>query len=213
MQGDIKTSTVNVGMIGTNCYIVYKDNTESLKEAVLIDPGDDAEKIYDKVEELGIKPVAVLLTHGHFDHMMAVDQLREKFECKVYLGKEEEALIKDPEQNVSAMFGRPMGTSADEFIEDGQLLQIAGFQIEVLATPGHTKGGVCYYLKEQEIAFSGDTIFEGSVGRSDFPGGSARELIRSIKDKLCVLPDDTQLFPGHGDSTVVSYEKQYNPFL
>ena len=178
-----------------------------------MDPGGDAKRIMDKVEELHLKVEAILLTHGHFDHMMAVDQLREKFGCKVYLSKEEEELIKDPQQNVSAMFGRPIATSADEFVEDGQQLQIAGFQIEVLATPGHTKGGVCYYLKEQEIAFSGDTIFEGSVGRSDFPGGSASELIRSIKDKLCVLPDDTQLFPGHGDSTVVSYEKQYNPFL
>lgn len=206
----MRIARMTVGALATNCYIVSDETTG---RAFIVDPGGDARRIMDKVEDLHLKVEAILLTHGHFDHMMAVDQLREKFECKVYLGKEEEALIKDPEQNVSAMFGRPMGTSADEFIEDGQLLQIAGFQIEVLATPGHTKGGVCYYLKEQEIAFSGDTIFEGSVGRSDFPGGSARELIRSIKDKLCVLPDDTQLFPGHGDSTVVSYEKQYNPFL
>ena len=206
----MRMARMTVGALATNCYIVSDETTG---RAFIVDPGGDAKRIMDKVEELHLKVEAILLTHGHFDHMMAVDQLREKFGCKVYLSKEEEALIKDPQQNVSAMFGRPMGTSADEFIEDGQLLQIAGFQIEVLATPGHTKGGVCYYLKEQEIAFSGDTIFEGSVGRSDFPGGSARELIRSIKDKLCVLPDDTQLFPGHGDSTVVSYEKQYNPFL
>ena len=199
-----------VGPVSTNCYFLVNDE---LKEVAIVDPGDRADKIKAYIAQEQLKPVAILLTHGHFDHMMAVDQLREKFGCKVYLSKEEEELIKDPQQNVSAMFGRPIATSADEFVEDGQQLQIAGFQIEVLATPGHTKGGVCYYLKEQEIAFSGDTIFEGSVGRSDFPGGSASELIRSIKDKLCVLPDDTQLFPGHGDSTVVSYEKQYNPFL
>lgn len=206
----MRMARMTVGALATNCYIVSDETTG---KAFIVDPGGDAKRIMDKVEELHLKVEAILLTHGHFDHMMAVDQLREKFGCKVYLSKEEEELIKDPQQNVSAMFGRPIATSADEFVEDGQQLQIAGFQIEVLATPGHTKGGVCYYLKEQEIAFSGDTIFEGSVGRSDFPGGNARELIRSIKDKLCVLPDDTQLFPGHGDSTVVSYEKQYNPFL
>lgn len=206
----MRMARMTVGALATNCYIVSDETTG---RAFIVDPGGDAKRIMDKVEELHLKVEAILLTHGHFDHMMAVDQLREKFGCKVYLSKEEEELIKDPQQNVSAMFGRPIATSADEFVEDGQQLQIAGFQIEVLATPGHTKGGVCYYLKEQEIAFSGDTIFEGSVGRSDFPGGSASELIRSIKDKLCVLPDDTQLFPGHGDSTVVSYEKQYNPFL
>lgn len=206
----MRMARMTVGALATNCYIVSDETTG---RAFIVDPGGDAKRIMDKVEELHLKVEAILLTHGHFDHIMAVDQLREKFGCKVYLSKAEEALIKDPQQNVSAMFGRPMGTSADELIEDGQQLQIAGFQIEVLATPGHTKGGVCYYLKEQEIAFSGDTIFEGSVGRSDFPGGSASELVRSIKDKLCVLPDDTQLFPGHGDSTVVSYEKQYNPFL
>ena len=206
----MRMARMTVGALATNCYIVSDETTG---RAFIVDPGGDAKRIMDIVEELHLKVEAILLTHGHFDHMMAVDQLREKFGCKVYLSKEEEELIKDPQQNVSAMFGRPIATSADEFVEDGQQLQIAGFQIEVLATPGLTKGGVCYYLKEQEIAFSGDTIFEGSVGRSDFPGGSASELIRSIKDKLCVLPDDTQLFPGHGDSTVVSYEKQYNPFL
>ena len=199
-----------VGAIATNCYIVSDENT---KKAFIVDPGGDADRIKQKVEELELKVGAILLTHGHFDHVMAVDTLRDCFGAKVYLGEEEKVLIENAQQNVSAMFGKPMTTTADVFVKDGEILNIAGFDIQVLATPGHTKGGVCYYLKAQDVAFSGDTIFQCSVGRTDFPGGSQSQLSRSIREKLFVLPDDTQLFPGHGDSTVVSYEKKYNPFV
>lgn len=198
-----------VGAIATNCYIVSDENT---KKAFIVDPGGDAERIKNKVAESGLTVEAILLTHGHFDHMMAVDELRDCYGAKVYLGEAEKELIANAQQNVSAMFGKPMTTTADVFVKDGEILNIAGFSIQVIATPGHTKGGVCYYMKEQEAAFSGDTIFQCSVGRTDFPGGSQSELSRSIGEKLFVLPDDTQLFPGHGDSTVVSYERKYNPF-
>ncbi len=198
-----------VGAIATNCYIVSDENT---KKAFIVDPGGDAERIKNKVAESGLTVEAILLTHGHFDHMMAVDELRDCYGAKVYLGEAEKELIANAQQNVSAMFGKPMTTTADVFVKDGEILNIAGFSIQVIATPGHTKGGVCYYMKEQEAAFSGDTIFQCSVGRTDFPGGSQSELSRSIREKLFVLPDDTQLFPGHGDSTVVSYERKYNPF-
>ena len=198
-----------VGAIATNCYIVSDENT---KKAFIVDPGGDAERIKNKVAESGLTVEAILLTHGHFDHMMAVDELRDCYGAKVYLGEAEKELIANAQQNVSAMFGKPMTTTADVFVKDGEILNIAGFFIQVIATPGHTKGGVCYYMKEQEAAFSGDTIFQCSVGRTDFPGGSQSELSRSIREKLFVLPDDTQLFPGHGDSTVVSYERKYNPF-
>lgn len=201
---------IMVGAIATNCYIVSDENT---KKAFIVDPGGSPEKIKNKVAEANLMVEAILLTHGHFDHVMAVDELREFYGVKVYLGEAEKEVITDPTLNVSAMFGKPMATTADVFVKDGEVLQIAGFQIQVIATPGHTKGGVCYYLKEQDVAFSGDTIFQCSVGRTDFPGGSQGELSRSIREKLFVLPEDTQLFPGHGDSTVVSYEKKYNPFV
>ena len=116
-------------------------------------------------------------------------------------------------ENVSGMFGKPMSTHADVLLRDGQVLELAGFEIKVLATPGHTKGGVCYYIEKESVAFSGDTIFQASVGRSDFPTGSGASLSKSIREKIFTLPEDTQLFPGHGDSTVVSYEKKYNMFV
>lgn len=205
----MRMTRIMVGAIATNCYIVSDENT---KKAFIVDPGGHPEKIKNKVAEAGLTVEAILLTHGHFDHMMAADELRDFYGVKVYLGEAEKELIADPQQNVSAMFGKPVATTADVFVKDGEVLEIAGFKIQVIATPGHTKGGVCYYLKEHDLAFCGDTVFQCSVGRTDFPGGSARELSRSIREKLFVLPEDTQLFPGHGDSTVVSYEKKYNPF-
>lgn len=205
----MRMTRIMVGAIATNCYIVSDENT---KKAFIVDPGGNPEKIKNKVAEAGLTVEAILLTHGHFDHMMGTDELRDFYGVKVYLGEAEKELIADPQQNVSAMFGKPVATTADVFVKDGEVLEIAGFKIQVLATPGHTKGGVCYYLKEHDAAFSGDTVFQCSVGRTDFPGGSASELSRSIREKLFVLPEDTQLFPGHGDSTVVSYEKKYNPF-
>lgn len=201
---------LTVGPISTNCYIIME---ESKKRALIVDPGGDADRIMNKIKELQVSVEAILLTHGHFDHMLAADTLREKYQVKVYLGQDDSELIKNPMENVSGMFGKPMSTHADVLLRDGQVLELAGFEIKVLATPGHTKGGVCYYIEKESVAFSGDTIFQASVGRSDFPTGSGASLSKSIREKIFTLPEDTQLFPGHGDSTVVSYEKKYNMFV
>lgn len=201
---------LTVGPISTNCYIIVE---ESKKRALIVDPGGDADRIMNKIKELQVSVEAILLTHGHFDHMLAADTLREKYQVKVYLGQDDSELIKNPMENVSGMFGKPMSTHADVLLRDGQVLELAGFEIKVLATPGHTKGGVCYYIEKETVAFSGDTIFQASVGRSDFPTGSGASLSKSIREKIFTLPEDTQLFPGHGDSTVVSYEKKYNMFV
>ncbi|MBQ1393282.1 MAG: MBL fold metallo-hydrolase [Lachnospiraceae bacterium] len=201
---------LTVGPISTNCYIIVE---ESKKRALIVDPGGDADRIMNKIKELQVSVEAILLTHGHFDHMLAADTLREKYQVKVYLGQDDSELIKNPMENVSGMFGKPMSTHADVLLRDGQVLELAGFEIKVLATPGHTKGGVCYYIEKESVAFSGDTIFQASVGRSDFPTGSGASLSKSIREKIFTLPEDTQLFPGHGDSTVVSYEKKYNMFV
>lgn len=201
---------LTVGPISTNCYIIVE---ESKKRALIVDPGGDADRIMNKIKELQVSVEAILLTHGHFDHMLAADTLREKYQMKVYLGQDDSELIKNPMENVSGMFGKPMSTHADVLLRDGQVLELAGFEIKVLATPGHTKGGVCYYIEKESVAFSGDTIFQASVGRSDFPTGSGASLSESIREKIFTLPEDTQLFPGHGDSTVVSYEKKYNMFV
>lgn len=201
---------LTVGPISTNCYIIME---ESKKRALIVDPGGDADRIMNKIKELQVSVDAILLTHGHFDHMLAADALREKYQVKVYLGQDDSELIKNPMENVSGMFGKPISTHADVVLQDGQVLELAGFEIKVLATPGHTKGGVCYYIEKESVAFSGDTIFQASVGRSDFPTGSGASLSKSIREKIFTLPEDTQLFPGHGDSTVVSYEKKYNMFV
>ena len=206
----MRMSKLVVGPVATNCYIVSDENT---KEAFIIDPGAEPERIIDKVKEIGVSVKAILLTHGHFDHISAVNELKREFGVDVYIGQEDADLMADMELNVSYMFGMPYAARADKILRDGDMLEIAGFSIKVLFTPGHTKGGVCYYFEKENVAFSGDTLFQQSVGRTDFPTGSARVLSESIKNKLMVLPEDLQLFPGHGDSTTVGYEKKYNMFL
>ena len=206
----MRMSKLVVGPVATNCYIVSDENT---KEAFIIDPGAEPDRIIDKVKETGVSVKAILLTHGHFDHISAVNELKREFGVDVYVGQEDADLMADVELNVSYMFGMPYAARADKILRDGDMLEIAGFSIKVLFTPGHTKGGVCYYFEKENVAFSGDTLFQQSVGRTDFPTGSARVLSESIKNKLMVLPEDLQLFPGHGDSTTVGYEKKYNMFL
>lgn len=206
----MRMSKLVVGPVATNCYIVSDENT---KEAFIIDPGAEPERIIDKVKETGVSVKAILLTHGHFDHISAVNELKREFGVDVYIGQEDADLMADMELNVSYMFGMPYAARADKILLDGDVLEIAGFSIKVLFTPGHTKGGICFYLEKENVAFSGDTIFQQSVGRTDFPTGSARVLSESIKNKLFILPEDLQLFPGHGDSTTVGYEKKYNMFL
>ena len=206
----MRMSKLVVGPVATNCYIVSDENT---KEAFIIDPGAEPERIIDKVKEIGVSVKAILLTHGHFDHISAVNELKREFGVDVYIGQEDADLMADMELNVSYMFGMPYAARADKILRDGDVLEIAGFSIKVLFTPGHTKGGICFYLEKENVVFSGDTIFQQSVGRTDFPTGSARVLSESIKNKLFILPEDLQLFPGHGDSTTVGYEKKYNMFL
>lgn len=206
----MRMSKLVVGPVATNCYIVSNENT---KEAFIIDPGAEPERIIEKAKEIGVSVKAILLTHGHFDHISAVREVKKAFDVDVYVGQEDADLMADTELNVSYMFGMPYVARADKTLCDGEELKIAGFFIKVLFTPGHTKGGVCYYLEKEKVAFSGDTLFQQSVGRTDFPTGSARVLSESIKNKLLTLPEDLQLFPGHGDSTTVGYEKKYNMFL
>ena len=208
---NMRINRLVVGPVSTNCYIVINENT---KEALIIDPGEGAKKIIEKIKEEGLSTKAILLTHGHFDHMMAVNELVQEFRVEVYIGEKEVELLKDPMQNCSgSMICQPYIVRADKMLRDKDVLEIAGFTIEVLYTPGHTIGGVCYCFREDNVLFSGDTIFQASVGRSDLPTGNGRQLEESIREKIFTLPDDMQIFPGHGDSTIVSYEKKYNPYV
>ena len=161
-----------------------------------------------------LKPVAVLLTHGHFDHLSAADAVGKRYGIKVYAGNEERLVMNSSSYNLSLPFtGEGMTFEADEYFKPGEELDFAGFRIETIPVPGHTIGSVCYYFEEQKVLFSGDTLFAGSVGRSDFPTGNAGQLIRAIKSGLMSLPDDVKVYPGHGESTTIGCERVNNPFI
>ena len=184
-----------LGMVGTNCYLLCNMD---IKECVLIDPADSQDEISRMIDESGCSLKGILLTHGHFDHIMAADAVRDKYGVKVYASCDEKNTLEQPHINLGEAYGLMLSVKADVWHKDGEILKLAGFDIEALHTPGHTEGGSCYYIREIGVLFSGDTLFCGSVGRTDFPGGSMSEIVRSIKEKVMVLPDDTKVYPGHG---------------
>lgn len=199
-----------LGMVRTNCYIAYEEDS---RKAVIIDPADSAERIIEVLSELSLMPEAVLLTHGHFDHMLAADRLRKEYHIPVCVMEEEKELLADPEKNVSSRFMAPYGTAAEEGLTDGQILPYLDGAIRVLATPGHTAGCCCYYVEKEALLFSGDTLFQGSVGRTDLPTAKPSLLGISIKEKLFVLPEETLVLPGHGEETTIGEEKAHNPYV
>ena len=210
-MADLVVITNVLGSFGTNSYIVY--NTEG-REAVLIDPPSNADFILNMISQQRFKLQAILLTHGHIDHIGAVGKIKESLpDVKVYASREEAEVLGDSTESLSAMFGTAMSMEADEYIRDGETLSFMGKEIICKLVPGHTQGGMCYYIPDADMVFSGDTLFEGSVGRSDFPTGSASTLIRSIEEKLFVLPEDTKVYPGHGEATTIGREKKMNPFF
>lgn len=199
-----------VGMVQTNCYFAINDDT---KEVLIIDPGASAKQLADKIKEEGLKPVAILLTHGHFDHATGAEELAGLLGVEIYAEEHEKETLENPELNLSGWEGRQIAFHADQYLRDEQEIDLAGFHIRVLFTPGHTVGGCCYYFSYQNALFSGDTLFNTSVGRTDFPKGSASQIVRSIKEKLMILPDETTVYTGHNDLTTIGTERMYNPYL
>ena len=209
-MGKLELQQCVLGPVYTNCYIAKNKETG---EALIIDPADSPSKIELKVNAMGARPVAVLLTHGHFDHIMGVEAVREKYQIPVYACRQEEEMLREPSVNMIDQMGKSCSIRPDVFLDDLQVFEAAGFSIQMIHTPGHTKGSCCYYLKEEGVLFSGDTLFCGSVGRTDFPGGSASQIRDSLHRLLAALPDDTSVYPGHDTSTTIGYEKRYNPFV
>ena len=206
---NLKIGRIVLGMCQTNCYFVYK---EGEKQVIVFDPADKGDYLYEKLTENGFEIAGILLTHGHFDHILGVTKLKELSGAKVYAYEAERVLCEDAYVNVSAQTGRSCTIEVDEYVKDGQEITLADMTCKVLATPGHTIGRCCYYFEEEKLLISGDTLFLESVGRTDLPTGSMAKLNRSIKEKLAVLPEDVKVYPGHGDSTSIGYEMQYNPF-
>ncbi|WP_217586705.1 MBL fold metallo-hydrolase [Lentibacillus saliphilus] len=200
---------LNLGPLGTNCYIVSDKKT-----ALIIDPGGDAKDVIAYLTNNDIKPLAILLTHAHFDHIGAVDELRSYYEIEVYVHETEAKWLVDAQLNGSSLFiGMPIITELPEqLIEPGKLC-IGDFVMDVIHTPGHSPGSVSFVFQKDEIVISGDALFNGGIGRTDLPGGDFSVLAQSIKTKLYALPDHYRVYPGHGPWTTIEREKGTNPFV
>ncbi len=209
----MKVDRLILGAYETNCYVLRRD--EETEDCLIIDPGMDADALIEFLGENGLNPIAVILTHGHIDHIAGLVQLRECFtDIKVYIHKLDDEMLTDARSNLSAISGMFFRTEpADFFLDENSQFELAGIKFQVLHTPGHTPGGVCLYSADEGIAFVGDTLFAGSVGRTDFPKGSMSQLVDGIKKKLFTLPDKTKIHPGHGPATSIANEKTHNPFL
>ena len=202
-----------LGAYQTNCYVLR--NSAAAIDCLIVDTGLEAGELVDFLRKHKLNPVAVVLTHGHVDHITGLAEVREKYPgTKVYIHKLDAEMLTGASSNISALMGQPFSTAPADFAcEQGDVIESAGIKLEVIHTPGHTPGGVCLYSSDDGIVFVGDTLFADSIGRTDFPGGSMGRLVKSIKEKLLTLPDDTVVYPGHGPTTTIAQEKAHNPFL
>lgn len=204
-MADMKIYAIQVGEIYTNCYLILNEDT---REIIIVDPGDDAERISEKIRELEGRPVAVFLTHGHYDHILAVNDLREAYPAiEVYIGEKDAAMLKDDSLNCTC-YGTRIIVEPDHLVREGTVIDLAGFHCTVMHTPGHTAGSVCYYYEDQHVLFAGDTLFYRSYGRTDLPTGSNREMVTSLVRLLTELPEDVTVLCGHDRSTTIGYEKK-----
>ena len=209
----MKIDCLVLGDYETNCYVLR--SSDAAKDCLVVDPGLGSEELIGFLRERHITPAAAVLTHGHIDHIAGLAALRRSFPAvKVFIHALDAEMLGKPIANLSGLMGRAFTTEpADILLKDGDGIEQAGIKLTVLHTPGHSPGGVCLYSSEEGVVFTDDALFADSIGRTDFPGGSMSRLVRSIKEKLWVLPDETVVYPGHGPSTNIAREKAHNPFL
>ena len=206
--------TIVLGDFETNCFCVRQN--EETSDCLIIDPGMGAEVLVQMLKKNDYIPVDILLTHGHVDHIGGVETLRQHWpDVRVAIGKDDATMLTNPAENLSLMAGSMVQTRPAEVLLDSDKMyyQAAGLQFKILHTPGHSPGGICLYASDEQILFAGDTLFSGSIGRTDFPGGSHETLIEMIRQKLLILPGQTTVYTGHGPATTIENEKATNPFL
>lgn len=205
----IQVKQIETGVIGENCYIIYKDS-----DALIVDPGDETSKIKNELEMLGVTPLAVLLTHTHYDHIGALEDIRVDYDIPVYVSQHEQDWLGEPNLNLSTYSNHLIiANPAEHTLAAPEVVSIGAFSFSVVATPGHSPGGISFIFEEDGFVFSGDALFKGSIGRTDLPGSEPDKLIPSVKAQLLVLPDDYTVYPGHGDATTIGYEKRTNPYF
>ena len=207
----MKVTGMTLGMVGTNVWICVNEET---KEAFVVDPADGVEQIEAKLAQNQWTLKGILLTHGHFDHIGAVEALRNAYQVPVWAAEAERELLSDVEANLSGSWtGRPIRVKADHWLQDLDCFMLAGMRIQMILTPGHTVGSCCYYLAEEHVLLSGDTLFAGSCGRTDLPTGSMNAIVRSIRERLFALPPETEVYPGHGETTSIGWEQRSNAMV
>ncbi len=205
----LSIQTLPVGMAQANCYILANET-----QALIVDPGDQADLIKQTIVQLKVEPVAVLLTHTHYDHIGAVEAMRDEYAIPLYVAAKEKEWLADPTKNLSGLVGNPIRVKpADAFFEPEETIHIADFSFTVVSTPGHSPGSVSFIFEDDETVLSGDALFAGSVGRTDLPGSAPEKLIPGVRAQLFSLPDTFRVYPGHGEATTIGKEKQTNPFF
>ncbi len=209
----MKIDSLVLGEYQTNSYILRTD--ENASDCLIVDTGLDARPLLRFLEEHALTPAAVVLTHGHIDHIAALDVLRPRFAgLKVHIHRLDAPALSDACRNLSELMGAPFRTEdADHLLEDGDIIEEAHLTLEVIHTPGHSPGGISLYVPRDGVLFTGDTLFANSVGRTDFMLANMDQLADSIREKLYSLPDETVCYPGHGPKTTIGWEKKHNQFV
>ena len=200
---------LSLGPLGTNCYILYNG-----EDALIVDPGGDAKQIISFLDQQNVKPLCILLTHAHFDHIGGVEELRNHYNIDVYLHENEQEWLSNPELNRSLFFtGEGFAIKGPDHLLRPGKIELGSFEFEIIHTPGHSPGSVSFIFKDDQFIVSGDVLFQNGVGRSDLPGGNFTQLESTIREKLYKLPDEYVVLPGHGETTTIGYEKETNPFV